>query len=654
MVMSSRCRVAVSQLSQAPVITDLHSGAALNLTIWVTPKFIDPGASRTRREENGIYNVMPSPTSTSTTLAAISRQIHDTPYDPELYLTRGNEYLKEGLPDLASGDAYKALLLLDYVEEYVDGGELEWPGAESTELVESDDEEGGEVEGEDEDSDEEERPDFIEFHAASSALPHLTDASHVETLTLQTLRLLTDSLLAANCVPDAAFYADVAVSRFSSTTPELAAWRDDIKAKLAAHIEFPSKCRRFVYPWNTHEPDRYAPETISYINQTFVAPSTPVGGIEVAVVDLPILSSSGAELGTVKQLGVFATRDLYPGETVLEEQSPLTIITDPSPKSGLCECCSGRYRNADIATRASLSLDPSQKKSRQPSLKAPEPVYPTETYSCDDCVEAEEDGIDCIPPTWCSTVCRDLALSSYHPAICGRPIASLFRTAASKPAVSKKPTTSTPNGAVYNLLLLKTFALALTQEIHPLELSTTKYLYGVPPADAESTMPWSFQDHIVKPLEMLDKLNVDIFSGAWRSTKSSAHPGWFDSWVVNTLIAKYRGVASGRMGDGGVTEAAGCQVVYSMANHSCEPGVQWDLGGRMKFKVLEQKSKGEGEVVIRKGQEVLSCYCDRRMEVGERREWMIGVLGGLCLCERCRREAGEVEEVTGKLADLGV
>lgn len=177
-------------------------------------------------------------------------------------------------------------------------------------------------------------------------------------------------------------------------------------------------------------------------------------------------------------------------------------------------------------------------------------------------------------------------------------------------------------------------------------------------------MPWSFTDQVLTPIAMLDALGIDAFSG--RDRRGVGERGWWEGWVVNTLVAKYRGVASGRMGAGmnGKTEAAGCQTIFSMANHDCEPGVQWELADKMRFRVLPPQSSrasvsdgeddklkeglGNGarsirrEVVIGKGEEVKQCYCDRRMDVGQRREWMVGVLGGLCKCARCVREAGEL------------
>lgn len=56
---------------------------------------------------------------------------------------------------------------------------------------------------------------------------------------------------------------------------------------------------------------------------------------------------------------------------------------------------------------------------------------------------------------------------------------------------------------------------------------------------------------------------------------------------------------------------------------------------------------GDGEVEGRwkggvgVGEEVLTHYCDVELGVRQRREWAMGPLGGVCVCERCVWEDGE-------------
>ena len=45
--------------------------------------------------------------------------------------------------------------------------------------------------------------------------------------------------------------------------------------------------------------------------------------------------------------------------------------------------------------------------------------------------------------------------------------------------------------------------------------------------------------------------------------------------------------------------------------------------------------EGRWDGGIRKGEEILNHYCDVDLGVAERREWAVGSLGGMCMCERC-------------------
>lgn len=144
---------------------------------------------------------------------------------------------------------------------------------------------------------------------------------------------------------------------------------------------------------------------------------------------------------------------------------------------------------------------------------------------------------------------------------------------------------------------------------------------------------------------------------------------FYDFWVLNTLYAKFRGTASARQSTAPGAlgpEVAAVHPLWCLANHHCDPNVWWEWGGRMKFVAREvrvggktEKGGEEGKVGevgrlgkrlegkkpgVRKGEEVLSHYCDVELKVEQRREWAMGSLGGVCMCERCRFEAGEEEE----------
>jgi len=118
--------------------------------------------------------------------------------------------------------------------------------------------------------------------------------------------------------------------------------------------------------------------------------------------------------------------------------------------------------------------------------------------------------------------------------------------------------------------------MALTQNKHPLELDETKYLYGVPPEPEDGIdikINWTHEENVRDPVRILEALDIDTYTGKPRrhsgdGIKTTAGNGktngtgdgpnldWWDTWVVNTLLAKFRGVASGRQDSRGRTEAA--------------------------------------------------------------------------------------------------
>lgn len=281
---------------------------------------------------------------------------------------------------------------------------------------------------------------------------------------------------------------------------------------------------------------------------------------------------------------------------------------------------------------------------------------------------------DCDDIVFCSQDCHDLALEAYHPALCGNDVEAIAKDAPAAEAAD----------ALYSLLLLRALAMAETQDLHPLDLKELKYIWGDyhisssssspevanialtssplgPTRDAfggaPRTLPFSFSANVLMPLHMLEKMDVNIFSTASR----------YEFWVFNTLYAKFRGTASARQGRDGKPDVGAVHPLWCLANHSCDPNVKWEWQGNMRFWAREERvawkgkeeaemDKGQGEDAnvaaaagrrqpgLRKGDEVLSHYCDIDLPVKERREWASGALGGMCLCERCIWEAALPED----------
>ncbi|KAK3674870.1 long-chain fatty acid transporter fat1 [Recurvomyces mirabilis] len=535
-------------------------------------------------------------------------------YLTPLRLVLSQKYLQIGYPDLAAGEAYKALLLCDAVQDTSD----EYHGSAASQLRELIQQIPlvqrisllkGELLGDrqtayrepDEDMDVE-----VDIWVREQYLPWA-------------YRLLTLSLLRCGCYKTAHYYAlqatidkgyrdhwllDCSVEIWNFVATHLGITRDELvdpDSKYSDRDQWPDMgyVRRELYPWNEWESDRL--QELPALNSLMaeVAPK-----LEIRAVELPALAGSDAD-ATVTQLGVFAREDILPGEVVLDETSMLTA--NNKLQDALCDACS-----ADLPE---LSEDGA-----------------TSAVECPHC-----------QVVFCSRECFEDAEQSYHQAVCGADLDALLRDVPPAEAAD----------ALYSLLLLRAIAMAETQDCHPLELNEVKYIWGdfhgIPlarhfqPPSGEwrvlgnahgglpRTLPFSFEHNIRLPIQMLEKMDIDPFE----------EPK-YDLWVFNTLYAKFRGTASARLSGLGGRAIRGPEVsavhpMWCMANHSCDPNVGWEWGGSVKFWAREERvdwNAGDGkrcikaQAGIQKDEEVLNHYCDINLPVHERREWARGALGG--------------------------
>ena len=573
----------------------------------------------------------------------------ESPYDAGLYLKRAGCYEELNYPDLAASDAYKALILNDELQD--DSGEYHEKAVEA--VVRSDFElataKGTGLAdlrlGQNTDisaSQDEPATDNVSAEKRRSWLTAVAEEQSG-----QAYETLARCLIDCGDLKSAWEFAD----RGSKALPSNINLRN-IRARaseiyiqqqlqsepswdpqpLRPQIDLPQNglVRREIYTWNSLEPERFSPSALSFLNAEIaqVAPKLEICSVELPLLDMMTTAQSPnggnherPEPVMLKQLGLFATCDIFPGEQILLEPSILTAnnrLHDP-----LCDACSSPLP--------------------KPTLYSPLPSCP----SCDDAV-------------FCSTSCLKRAQTFYHPAVCGL---SDFDISTRDPS----PTAAT--NSLYLLLLARTIAMAETQDIHPLSLREIKYLWGEfnpPPPHlfpSPNSLPFSFEMNIATPIHLLENLNLDIFAPDTVDR--------YDTWVINTLMAKFRGVASAKMNPRtGMPEVCAVHWRWCLANHSCAPNVRWEWpatqmaerdaavkasgqeqeevgGGCMAFfarggeDVVQWGSQERGEKLggIKKGEEVMSHYCDVELPVEARREWAAGALGGECVCERCVWEA---------------
>ncbi|QIW97213.1 hypothetical protein AMS68_002731 [Peltaster fructicola] len=512
--------------------------------------------------------------------------IEKSPYLAPAHILLARTYVRLRYSDLAAGAAYKALLLLDAISDDSD---------ENHESASQAFEEGVEA------------WDVLTPHTATK-----NDEASLKNHRTQVYTLLAQTLQGCGCLKTAYFYCtqgleldpasnelqktlqdikDAAVLQYGESTPTTA-------HENAADWPDMGLVRRECYPWNTYEPNRL--DDLDILNKMMeaVAPR-----LEVKAVRLPALASTTNDGQTteVVQLGVFAREDISPDEIVLKETSLLTA--NNKLQDALCDACSvelpelGSARSADIV-------------------------------ACDEC-----------QVVFCSQTCYDMASQSYHPALCDRDVE----------AIAKDVPLQEASDSLYSLLLLRSLAMAETQDCHPLDLQETKYIWGdfndlSDVAVEPTTLPFSFKYNITLPFHMLEKMDIDIFANAK-----------YDVWVFNTLYAKFRGTASARLSGLGGRAIRGPEVcavhpMWCLANHSCDPNVSWEWGGEITFRTRKQRVQWHGstkthrnEAGVRKGEEVLNHYCDLDLPVQERREWARGALGGDCMCERCVWESQQLQ-----------
>jgi hypothetical protein len=566
----------------------------------------------------------------------------ETPYLLFIYLIRAQVHAALGFPDLAVMDAYKALLLVDetiddsgeyheqaakevdhFLEELKSSKESRYPGVEPLQVLET---------------------ELRSLLGKGLELQQI-----VETFATTLRRMLIHYLTTIRCLRSAYVFvqqiqrSDVdsatsvdEIDRFYTVVNKHFEGKGQTADTINA-IDLPDRAlvRREIYPWNHHEEDRTSPEALQLLNDQMKAVSTKM---DVKVVELPVLpdeTKGRTSSATVKQLGLFANQDIEPGEEVLRERSLLTANARFSEP--ICDACSAELpelRAADGDDEGNAGPIP-----------------------CDDCDDI----------AFCSQKCHDLAQDAYHPAICGLDIESIFLEVPKAEAAD----------SLYTLLLLRSLAISQTNEVHPLDSKEVKYICGdfstpasymsdaglgaLANGDAqfaagERALPFSFSANILLPLHILEKMELNIFEP---HSASGINLELSEGWVINTLYAKYRGTASGRVNPrDGRPEMAAVHPLWCLANHDCDPNVQWEWAGEIQFTCREKRGKwtrkdGEQEVVgrdersggIKKGEEILNHYVDIELPVKDRREWGSGALGGNCMCERCRWEAGEMRKI---------
>lgn len=362
----------------------------------------------------------------------LTEALAESPYDFILYLERAVVYSNLAYPDLAAGDAYRALLLADEVRdesfEYHEQALEALQGYQTTPC-----------------------PEVLNHGGLVQDLDRLVDGDGVDAAgsynllanlaSVRCFQILSISLLLCGCLKSALKFCERGLHMVPHNKEllEIRGYIEQVaRRRLRKQPDDPidinrlpdrGVVRREVYPWNTHEPNRFSDESLSFLNQQLsgMAPKC-----EVRVSSLPVLLDGASNtdgydiIPTCNQLGLFAKEDIGPGEVVLEEYSLLTA--NSRHKESTCDACG-------------TELPPLQSSSK--------------AVSCPECYDT----------IFCDEFCFEKAQEQYHPAVCDKDVDS----------IAKDPEDQDIDQSLYLLLLARLLAMSTQQEIHPLEVKEIKY-----------------------------------------------------------------------------------------------------------------------------------------------------------------------------------
>lgn len=366
-------------------------------------------------------------------------------------------------------------------------------------------------------------------------------------------------------------------------------WRDtmeehmELKRKAApsgeteyymANIRFGQVYMR-EYPWMTPDELRRSDSLIEEVKNEFVRPS---GG----TCTIARTSLGGRALSTDDQLGVFATQDIREGDLILIERTPMGASTDPDS----CPTCSINFKD------------------RPPAIQAVLPAEPCNLPCCND--------------RYCSAECADLALNTFHPAICGKDLSCLPQLHAHDPH-------GTSNfWPLISRILLRCLASAIHTNTHPLQSSLLSRLKASYIGDHVLVFDFS---NIRDSFKILQALNIDVFADLR-----------FDTWVLHTIQCRIANNKSGRTFENGY-QYTGVMPLYSFLNHDCEANCvhEEEFGHSLMSFIIARRH-------IKKGEEIFTSYlndADIDLPWGTRQKLLFKWIRGECGCKRCIKEANK-------------
>ncbi|TGO52363.1 hypothetical protein BOTNAR_0327g00090 [Botryotinia narcissicola] len=417
--------------------------------------------------------------------AQFTKDITETPYDPENWLNRGNCLRRLGYPELALGDVQKARLLVEAALENDSTLGTDAHKAYSQKIW--------------------------QLHQTHPAwMPRKTQVATPEslralvTVLLKRLELqiwseLMEGLMASNCCSDYLEVSKDAVAKFPddqvfpSEVTNAESWfeqRQNILQGYVGNEEMTAEAMKTTlyngcvyptaYPWMTEDVVARSDEVIEKVAAEFASASSNCV-VSKSTIRLAI---SPEEISEIDVLGVVETRDIMAKESVLVDPT-LAAVVDSVDR---CPACCGPLLNK---------------------------------------IENS-----CCKTLYCSSSCSQTELDSYHTILCGKDLDCLLGTESES---LSDPTES----SIGSNLFLRVLALSLKENAaSPLKTSLISRLTPAYNPNNPQLIELNFKDHIITPIRILRGLGINVFA-------NSA----YDTWVLHTIYCRLQNNKHGQTFD---------------------------------------------------------------------------------------------------------
>ena len=505
----------------------------------------------------------------------LTEELRAEPHNPYALNRRASELLSLGYPDLAAGDAFRSKIHVQYMMLAVMEKRDQMSFLEGREALES----------------------MLRWHFGAykdlmSALFLTTDYKSLLKICEEGAQRYQGKRQIEHIVPSTTFFKEakeLATLKFEGSQKSIGQERysqEEAQIRLEhggiSHQAYPFTQEKYVNRGT--DVIASAKSLLHQMSSSCTLDYSPIG----------LLSNSPEEKSSMS-LGVFATRDIYFGERLVEDSTiiaasvvnaaaPSTLKSNPhSPR--ICDNCYG-----DIPPQ-----------SRQHVLST------------------------CCNTSYCSARCREMALTSYHKVLCGQNFDWLYEESKEKqePFVLNGP------------LWLRILAACVQSNCHPLDHPSIARLT---PLHDKFGRIWTLSNNITTPFKILSQLGVDPIEDLR-----------YETWVLQTIWTRViNNQEEHKTPDGRQVRAI--SPLYSFFNHSCEPNTGWSptdsptcTNGSTKDIFANRH--------IRRGEELCIGYGKFSDNKAERQRVIQSWIGSdkECGCTKCQRGDSEVPKVEPRL-----